>query len=36
MDVMVHMAHNPLSISYLLDSIEKPKHDRCRIMQQLY
>lgn len=30
MDVMVHMAHNPLSISYLLDSIEKPKHDRCQ------
>ena len=30
MDVMVHMAHNPLSISYLLDSIENPKHDRCR------
>ena len=30
MDVMVHMAHNPLSISYLLDSIENPKHDRCQ------
>ena len=30
MDVMVHMAHNALSISYLLDLIENPKHDRCR------